>query len=83
MDREKALDQDLDVEELALDQTKERPSQFYGPIKKLLEKHSHCSFCGANLHFSYFTDFGKNITQESSKCLECGLKSDNIVHRLQ
>jgi hypothetical protein len=58
-------------------------SPFLDSSKMLIQRYTHCSFCGANLHFSYITDFNKNLTQEISRCLECGLKAKKRLHKLQ
>jgi len=58
-------------------------SPFYGSVKEVLKFYTRCEFCGGNLHFSHFTDFGRNITQETAKCPECGLKPKRQLHRLQ
>lgn len=57
--------------------------QFWGTAKDVIARYSHCTLCGANLHFSHVTNFAKNITQEIAKCPECGLKVRQVVHRLQ
>jgi hypothetical protein len=51
--------------------------------EELLKRYSHCKLCGGRLHFSYMTDFGRNLTTESAKCPECGLKTHTILHKLQ
>ncbi len=57
--------------------------QFFGTAKEVVAKYTHCSFCGANLHFTHITDFSKNLTQETARCPECGVKALRLVHRLQ
>ena len=57
--------------------------QFYGTAKDFVSRYTHCVLCGANLHFTHITDFSKNLTQESARCLECGVKARNVIHRLQ
>lgn len=56
---------------------------FVGPIKEVISKYTHCESCGSHLHFTYFTDFSRNITQESRRCPECNDASRKILHRLQ
>jgi hypothetical protein len=50
---------------------------------RAVERYSHCHNCGANLHFSHVTDFIRNLTQETSRCPECGNKARRVIHRLQ
>lgn len=58
-------------------------SPFFGTVKEVISSHNHCTFCGANLHFTHVTDFNRNLTQETARCPECGLKCREILHRLQ
>lgn len=58
-------------------------SPFFGTATDVVTKYTHCTFCGANLHFSHITDFARNLTQESARCPECGLQTRQILHRLQ
>ncbi len=58
-------------------------SQFYGTAENLLESYNHCGFCGSNLHFTHVTDFSRNITQETARCPECGVKARQLQHKLQ
>jgi len=58
-------------------------AQFFGNPKDVMDKYSHCTLCGANLHFSHVTDFYRNLTQETAKCPECGIKIRRVMHRLQ
>ncbi|MCM2324657.1 MAG: hypothetical protein NDJ90_15465 [Oligoflexia bacterium] len=58
-------------------------SDFFGPAKDVLAKYTHCALCGANLHFTHVTDFARNLTQETARCPECGVKSREVMHRLQ
>jgi hypothetical protein len=48
-----------------------------------VEQYFQCSLCGGSLYFSHHTDFTKNITMETSKCVDCEGKTKNILHRLQ
>lgn len=56
---------------------------FYGNLRDAMIRYSHCVLCGGNLHFSHVTDFGKNLTQESAKCPECGIRVRSMLHKLQ
>ncbi len=58
-------------------------SQFFGTAKEVMDRYTHCTLCGANLPFSHITDFSRNLTQETARCPECGLKVRRVVHRLQ
>jgi len=62
---------------------KEGFSPSTGTAKDVLARYSHCAICGANLHFTYVTNFATNLTEEMAKCLECNVKARHIVHRLQ
>lgn len=52
-------------------------------LRDILNRYTHCTICGANLHFTHFTDFSRNLTQEIAKCPECGVKARNVMHKLQ
>jgi DNA-directed RNA polymerase subunit RPC12/RpoP len=56
---------------------------FFGSAKEAVDRHTHCVLCGANLHFSHQTDFSRNLTQETAKCPECGIRVRSVLHRLQ
>ena len=58
-------------------------SQFCGTAKDVIARYSHCTLCGANLHFTHQTNFAQNLTQEIAKCPECGIKVRAVIHRLQ
>lgn len=58
-------------------------SQFYGTINEVLAKYTHCALCGANLHFTYVTDFSRNVAQETARCPECGVRNRQTLHQLQ
>jgi len=58
-------------------------SQFFGTATEVVARYTHCSFCGANLHFTHITDFSKNLTQETARCPECGGKVRRVIHKLQ
>lgn len=56
---------------------------YYGTASEAIARYTHCTICGGNLHFTHVTDFIRNITQETARCPECGLKIRRVVHRLQ
>jgi len=56
---------------------------FFGTGKEAMDRYTHCVLCGANLHFSHQTDFSRNLTQETAKCPECGIRVRSVMHRLQ
>lgn len=58
-------------------------SQFFGSAKEVVARYTHCPICDSNLHFSHVTDFSRNLTQESARCPECGMKARRMIHRLQ
>jgi hypothetical protein len=58
-------------------------SPFYGTAKDVVARYTHCALCGANLHFTHVTDFSRNLTQETARCPECGVKARQAMHRLQ
>jgi DNA-directed RNA polymerase subunit RPC12/RpoP len=58
-------------------------SPFYGTARDVVARYTHCALCGANLHFTHVTDFARNLTQETAKCPECGVKARQSMHRLQ
>lgn len=58
-------------------------SPTYGTAKEVVAKYTHCALCGANLHFTHVTDFSRNLTQETARCPECGVKARQAMHRLQ
>ncbi len=62
-------------------QNEENP--WFGRVEKILDSYNHCPICHAFLHFMHVTDFGTNLTHESSKCLECGLQTSSVLHKLQ
>ena len=61
----------------------EGATRFLGTARDMVARYSRCEMCGAHLHFSHVTDFVRNLTQEISRCPECGDKPRRIVHRLQ
>lgn len=84
-DQREAFDVDhLDEDQVeGLDVSQQMSNQYLGTADELLARYTHCSFCGANLHFSHITDFSRNMTQELSRCPECGIKAEPTLHRLQ
>lgn len=58
-------------------------SRCFGTSEEIVERYTHCHLCGSNLHFTHVTDFSRNLTHEQAKCLECGVKTQQITHRLQ
>lgn len=72
---------DLQLEE-AIEEAPKSPS-WVGSSAEVIDRYLHCAICGGNLHFTYFTDFGKNMTEENAKCPECGVKAHRMVHKLQ
>ena len=58
-------------------------SPVYGTAKDVVARYTHCALCGANLHFTHVTDFSRNLTQETARCPECGIKARQAMHRLQ
>lgn len=76
-------------EEKKMDEQKTPPmneeelSRIFGTAQEVVERYTHCVVCGANLHFTHVTDFSRNLTQETAKCPECGIKVRQMMHRLQ
>lgn len=58
-------------------------TQFFGTAKEVVNRYSYCAHCGGHLHFSHLTDFSRNLTEESARCPECGIKVRKLIHRLQ
>ncbi len=58
-------------------------SQFFGSAREAVAKYTHCALCGSNLHFTHITDFSRNLTQETARCPECGIRARKLIHRLQ
>jgi len=56
---------------------------YMGSAKDVVSRYTHCVVCGANLHFMHQTDFSRNVTQETAKCPECGIRVRSVMHRLQ
>ena len=55
----------------------------FNSAKDAIVRYSHCIMCGANLHFVHQTDFSRNLTLETAKCPECGVRARSVTHRLQ
>lgn len=58
-------------------------SPLFGTSREIVARYTHCSLCGAHLHFTHVTDFSRNLTQETARCPECGIKARRHMHRLQ
>jgi hypothetical protein len=58
-------------------------SPCFGTAKDVVARYTHCVLCGAHLHFTYVTDFAKNLTQETARCPECGVQARRGMHKLQ
>lgn len=69
-------EENLPVEEAAL-------SAFFGTAQDVLSRYAHCALCGAHLHFTHITDFSRNLTQETARCPECGVRARRVTHKLQ
>ncbi|MBC7385369.1 MAG: hypothetical protein H7301_04285 [Cryobacterium sp.] len=67
----------------AANETDAGTTAFFGTAKEAVARYTHCVLCGANLHFSHQTDFSRNLTQETAKCPECGIRVRSALHRLQ
>lgn len=74
---DQTLDESAETTEL------EAITQFHGNSKDAMDRYTHCVLCGANLHFTHSTDFSRNLTQETAKCPECGVRVRSVMHRLQ
>jgi DNA-directed RNA polymerase subunit RPC12/RpoP len=71
------------TEGLAEAPAEEGNTPLFGSAPEVVQRYTHCALCGANLHFTHLTDFSRNVTQETAKCPECGLKVRRVMHRLQ
>lgn len=58
-------------------------SPYFGSAQEVVNRYCHCVVCGGNLHFTHQTDFSRNLTQETAKCPECGIKARQVLHKLQ
>jgi hypothetical protein len=87
--REKGTEMEVKMDErndMPLEETFEEVdsfSQFIGSAREVVAKYTHCALCGGNLHFTHITDFSKNLTQETARCPECGIRARRMLHRLQ
>ena len=73
-----------DRKEVILEQGSELASSpSVGSTRELVARYTHCAICGSNLHFTYVTDYSRNLTQENVKCPECDIKVRQVSHRLQ
>jgi hypothetical protein len=73
------LTQETQAEEI----TQDSAPHFFGDVKTVVARYTHCALCGSNLHFNHITDFAKNMTQEIARCPECGVKARQVMHKLQ
>lgn len=81
----------MDREQLGTERTDEHteesnaltPAQMIGTAKDVVAKYCRCTICGAHLHFTHVTDFSRNLTQETARCPECGIKTRQVMHKLQ
>jgi DNA-directed RNA polymerase subunit RPC12/RpoP len=74
---------ELPADEIQTMEAKDTLAQFFGTARDVIDRYTHCALCGANLHFNHVTDFNKNITQETARCPECGIKVRQLLHKLQ
>ena len=58
-------------------------AKWMGSTQDVLLHYTHCAACKSRLHFTYVTDFSRNLTQETARCPECHLQSHKMMHRLQ
>jgi hypothetical protein len=75
-----ALDEAIDTVEGT--QAATTPTLF-GESEEVVARYTHCALCGSNLHFTHFTDFARNLTQETARCPECGVRVRQVMHKLQ
>lgn len=72
-----------DLNESFLDETNEETPeyirQFFGNPKDFLATYTHCTVCGSHLHFTHTTDFARNCTQETARCLECATEKPRLL----
>jgi hypothetical protein len=74
-----------DVADESIDETGGSPlsGALFGTSSEVVAQYSHCALCGSNLHFTHITDFSRNLTQETARCPECGIKIRRVMHKLQ
>ncbi|MBY0470846.1 hypothetical protein K2X30_06710 [bacterium] len=77
------MDENNDLPQEEMTELNEVLGQFFGSAQEVVERYTHCLLCGAHLHFSHITDFHRNITHETSRCPECGVKVRKFIHKLQ
>ena len=51
--------------------------------EEYLARYTRCAACGSHLHFTHLTNFIRNLTEETARCPECGLRARRGTHRLQ
>ncbi|MBC7691709.1 MAG: hypothetical protein H7222_08050 [Methylotenera sp.] len=84
--RDSASEEMIENETTAADACGTEPALFspsFGTAKEVVQRYTHCVICNGNLHFNHQTDFSRNLTQETAKCPECGIKVRSVIHRLQ
>lgn len=74
---------DKDLSSPEAQESSDDSARYYGSVKEVVDRYTHCQVCGGHLHFTYVTDYGRNITQETSKCPECADQARRVTHRLQ
>ncbi len=67
----------------ALDAGADYSFDLVGTAEEVVERYCHCHLCGSNLHFTYSTDFAKNLSHETARCPECGIRARQLTHKLQ
>ena len=82
------LDLDLEIDEIDNTNYEGQPASVAlatttGTSEDVIDRYSHCHYCGGRLHFVQITDFSRNTTQEKASCPECGLHTQQMLHRLQ
>ncbi len=78
------------TQEITTDETTTTPqesrdllSRTFGSVEAMVNRYNHCAICGSHLHFTHVTDFARNLTQETARCPECGIRTRQVSHRLQ
>lgn len=64
-------------------QTEDALDHCCGSIDEVVMRYTKCPLCASHLHFTHSTDFSRNVTMETSKCPECGIRVRKLMHRLQ
>ncbi len=76
---EKPIDNQTDADSLP---DEELPLDFMMGFT-CINQYFQCDQCGGALYFAHHTDFFRNITLETAKCIDCSGKTKKILHRLQ